>query len=207
MPDEPSLSPPLSIFSIGHSNHSFADFLGLLQKYQIEVLVDIRSQPYSKYTPHFTSTNLKKLIRENGLKYLFMGQELGGRPDGSEYYDPTGRAIYAKVAHSPLFLAGLERLQTGLTRFRVAIMCSEENPTGCHRHLLVSRVLTERGIEVVHIRGNGQSQTELALRAQEQSAKGGLQPSLFGDQDEELTTWKSLRSALPKKPRSSSSES
>ena len=196
---------PLSVFSIGHSNHALPDFLDLLKLQRVEVLVDVRSQPYSKYTGQFNGAELKKAVIEAGLKYLFMGKELGGRPQGDEFYDPTGRVIYAKVARSPLFLAGLDRLQAGLTRYRVALMCAEEDPTGCHRRLLVGRVLTERGVLLDHIRGDGSVQSETAL-AQELAGLG-QQLSLFGDGDEEYTQWKSLRSVSPKKVPPSSSAS
>ncbi len=192
---------PLAVYSIGHSNHSLETFLGLLDTHQIEVLVDVRSRPYSKYTPHFSAAELKTAITKHGLKYLFMGKELGGRPDGPEYYDATNRVIYARVAEADFFEEGVARLEKGLEKFRVAIMCSEENPLGCHRHLLISRVLTGRGIEVQHIRADGSVQNEADLLGQKQTADNG-QLALFAD--EEVTAWKSIRSVSPKKPPPSS---
>jgi uncharacterized protein (DUF488 family) len=74
----------VTIFSIGHSNQSVEAFLSLLQQHEIQVLVDVRSSPYSKYVPHFNSTPLAATLKRTGIKYMFMGQELGGRPDGEE---------------------------------------------------------------------------------------------------------------------------
>lgn len=204
MDDQTQPDSPLSVYTIGHSNQALETFLGLLDLHQIEVLVDVRSQPYSKYTPHFSAAELKAAILGHGLKYLFLGKELGGRPAGPEFYDAKGRANYGLVAHSPLFLEGLERLQKGLGKYRVALMCSEENPQNCHRHLLISRVLAERGIKIVHIRGDGSLQPEQALSRQKQSGEAG-QMALFSD--EEVSAWKSTRSVSPKKPRPSSSKS
>ena len=72
------------------------------------------------------------------------------------------------------FRAGLERLLTGAASYRVAIMCSEEDPARCHRRLLVTRALVERGVEVRHIRGNGQVVAEADL------GRGAGQDALFG---------------------------
>src|SRR5215469_13535814 len=95
---------PLTIFSIGHSNQSIEAFLALLQQHQIQVLVDVRSSPYSKYVPQFNSTPLADAVRQVGVKYMFMGRELGGRPDGNEFYDADGHVLYNRVAEASLFL-------------------------------------------------------------------------------------------------------
>jgi uncharacterized protein (DUF488 family) len=197
--DHPGPS-PLFVFTIGHSNHSLETFLELLDHHQIEVLVDVRSQPYSKYTPHFNAKELKATIIQRGLKYLFLGKELGGRPEGDQFYDAKGKVDYGLVAQSPLFLEGLERLKKGLEKFRVAIMCSEENPLHCHRHLLISRVLDEQGVTVNHISGDGSLQSEVELVKQ---TEGDEPARLFPV--EEFTEWKSIRSVSPKKPPPNSS--
>jgi uncharacterized protein (DUF488 family) len=189
----------LQIFTIGHSNHQLEIFLDLLDRHGIEVLVDIRSIPYSKFAPQYDKANLKENITGAGLKFLFMGKELGGRPDGQEFYDAAGRANYAKIAQSDLFKEGISRLETGMKQYRVVIMCSEENPEHCHRHLLIARVLLEKGIAVKHIRLDGRLQDDAEL---EQSKDG--QMSLFDLG--EVTAWKSIQSVLPKKPPNNSSK-
>ncbi len=188
------------IFTIGHSNQSIESFIALLKTFEIEVLVDVRSYPYSKFAPQFDKHALKTAITTAGLKYLFLGEELGGRPAETEFYDANGRVLYSAVAESPIFLAGIMRLETGTQKYRVAIMCSEENPIGCHRHLLVARVLTKRGIAVEHIRGDGTYQREADLNYD--GAKKGQQ-TLFETQ--ELIEWKSIQSVLHKRPQQSSS--
>ena len=118
-----------------------SSFLALLAMHGVEVVVDVRSAPYSRYAPQFDKRALDAAVVGAGMRYLYLGKELGGRPDGAEFYDPDGRAIYSRVEVSPLFLGGIERLMTGIQRYRVAIVCSEENPAGCHRHLLVGHAL------------------------------------------------------------------
>jgi uncharacterized protein (DUF488 family) len=152
-----------NIFTIGHSNHSFDSFVNLLKKYNIEILVDIRSNPYSKFSPQFDITNIKKEIKASRIKYLYLGKELGGKPKGKEFYDLDGKINYAHLAESHTFREGLKRLERGLHKYRIAIMCSEENPVSCHRTLLVGRVLIENGFVLSHIRGNGEVETQEEL--------------------------------------------
>ncbi|HMO92401.1 MAG TPA: DUF488 domain-containing protein [Pirellulaceae bacterium] len=169
-------------------------FLELLRQHEIEVLADVRSQPFSRFTPHFNREILKTVIQSAGMTNLFLGDQLGGRPEGAEFFDAAGHVLYYRVAKSPNFLAGIERLKKGAKQYRVAMMCSEEDPSVCHRFLLVSRVLTEHGVEVQHIRGDGETQTEKAVCAiSKDNRQQGL---LFADMEDE--TWKSLRSVLPK---------
>ncbi|MGI8587071.1 MAG: DUF488 domain-containing protein [Chloroflexia bacterium] len=197
--------PEKQIFTIGHSNHALEDFLQLVALHQIEVLADVRSAPYSKYTTQFNAPALKEAVLAAGLRYVYLGAELGGRPKGPEFYDAEGHALYSLVAESPLFLSGIERLETGIAEYRVAVMCSEEDPSGCHRHLLVGRVLARRGITVLHIRGDGRVQTDADLAAEAAARDPHAdQPTLFDL--EEATPWRSIRSVLPKSQPPTSSE-
>lgn len=190
-----SESPP-HLFTVGHSNHAMESFIDLLKQHDIHVLADTRSSPYSRYVTHFNKEELHRAMTEAGIKYLFLGKELGGRPNGEEFYDEEGRVLYYRLAESPLFLEGIERLEKGIRQYRVALMCSEEDPTVCHRHRLVARVMVERGVQVSHIRGDGAIETVTIIPARTE------QRSLF-DLPEE-NNWKSLRPVSPK--RSSKAE-
>jgi uncharacterized protein (DUF488 family) len=79
-----------------------------------------------------------------------------------------------KIADSPDFRSGLERLLNWIERFRVALMCSEENPMNCHRRLLVGRVLSNAGGEVLHIRADGSIQTEEQILDGQYKRSGGV---------------------------------
>jgi uncharacterized protein (DUF488 family) len=187
------------LYTIGHSNQTLDAFIELLKTHAIEVVTDTRSSPYSKFVSQFNRQELEQALKDAGIKYLFMGQELGGRPNDESYYDDDGRVLYYRVARDPVFLKGVERLEAGMQKYRVALMCSEEDPAVCHRHLLIARVLAERGVSILHIRGDGSVQTEADVRGEEQGF-------LF-DVPEEDITWKSLRSVSRKKPQPSSSAS
>ena len=202
-------SQAVTIYSIGHSNQPIQAFLELLNKHGIQVLVDVRSHPYSRYVPHFNSPELANAVGQAKISYLFMGKELGGRPDGEEFYDAEDHVIYSSVAESPLFLKGIERLEEIGKASRVAIMCSEEDPAACHRHLLVGRVLAERGINLLHIRGDGCIQTgeELASLAEAPLYEHSLWSEQWPDSnDRGSREWRSIRSVSRRKPRPNSSD-
>lgn len=146
--------------AIGHSNHSAERFQGLLGDHGIEVLVDVRSWPHSRYVEWVDRTRIPEVVRAVGARYLFLGKELGGRPDGPEFYDPAGHVLYGRLAQSAHFRGGIERLRRGAERYRIAIMCSEEDPSACHRRLLVAKVLLDEGLSIGHIRGDGRCEME-----------------------------------------------
>ena len=190
------------IYSIGHSNHPIEKFLHLLEQHRIEVLVDVRSTPASRFAPQFGHARLRTALVEAGRDYVFLGKELGGRPDGEEYYDEDGRVLYGRRAEAPDFVAGIERLVAlsgasgasgASARRRVAMLCAEENPESCHRRLLVTRMLARRGIAVDHIRGDGRLQADAELAPME-DAQGGL----FDDTGD---AWRSKHPVKPSKPR------
>jgi len=182
-----------TLWSVGHSNHSIERFVELVRDGRIDVLVDVRTSPYSAYATHFAREALAAVLPRHGVKYLFLGKELGGRPTGSRYYDADGHVLYGKVAESELFRSGIDRLDQGIEKYRCAIMCSEENPCVCHRHLLVSRVMKERGVEVRHIRGDGRSEAFSQAERESKELEGRTE-TLFGE--EARHPWRSLRSVL-----------
>lgn len=190
----------LVIYTVGHSNVSQEAFIALLEQHGIEVLVDVRSAPYSKYVPHFNGDALKQAVVRAGVKYLYLGGELGGRPREREFYDTKGHVRYDLIAESPEFREGIERLLRGIQEHRVAIMCNEEDPHECHRRLLVGRVLTARGVAVRHIRGDGCVQAEADLaEAERKEAPADVQQE-FGFVTKEKPEWKSTRSVSQARP-------
>ncbi len=189
------------VLTIGHSNHSLEHFLNLLKVHSIEIVADTRSYPYSDYAPHFDREPLKQKLKEARLRYVDLGKELGGRPKGAEFYDTKGRVFYDRVAATPTFQEGLSRLEQGIYKYTVVILCSEENPAACHRKLLIGKVLTEHNFPVEHIRGDGRIQTDAEVSAS--TAPSNIQPELFAEA--KARPWKSIPSVLRKKRQSNSS--
>ena len=161
----PDVTPGL--FSIGHSNLALDDFLGLLQQHAIQAVADVRTVPRSRYVPHFNAGRLRDALARCDVSYLPFGRELGGRPEGTGFYDAQGHVRYDRLAASPAFQEGIGRVLARAQTQRVALLCSEEDPARCHRHLLIGRVLGNRGVAVSHIRRDGRIETESDLAARD----------------------------------------
>lgn len=149
-------SPP-DILTIGHSTHSWDQFLALLRGAKVTAVVDVRSAPYSRRAPQFSRDALLAGLREAGIAYVHLGKELGGRPaDRTLFCD--GVVDYERVAATADFAQGLDRVMAGAGRYRIALMCAERDPLDCHRCLLVSRRLRERGASISHVLADGRIQ-------------------------------------------------
>ena len=143
-----------AVLTIGHSNHALEVFVALLRTHGVTTLADVRSAPYSRFNPHFKRKALDSALEARGIAYLFLGRALGGRPDDPSCYE-KGRVRYDRVARSPLFHEGIERLVRDAKDERIALMCAEKEPLDCHRTLLVGRSLEAQGVAVAHILADG----------------------------------------------------
>lgn len=152
----------IEVFTVGHSTHSWERFVALLRSANVTAIADVRTSPYSRLYPHFNRDDLREELRLDGISYVFLGKELGGRPSERRFYC-EGVADYEKMAQASEFSKGLDRVIEGAKKYRVALMCSERDPLDCHRCLLVSRALAQRGVRVSHILDNGNvvSHTEI----------------------------------------------
>lgn len=183
------------IYTVGHSNVTMEDFLQLLARHSIQVVVDVRSSPYSRYATHFSQAPLKKALREHGLYYLFMGDAIGGVPQSSQFYDTEGHVLYGKIVATEAFQSAIKRLLDGITNYHVTLMCGEEPPEGCHRHHMIAKVLRERGVRVLHIRGDGslEDDEDVARRNRLGTKDNPNQHTLFGSAPTEVEEWRSAR--------------
>ena len=154
----------IPIYTIGHGNRTLEEFISLLQRYDIAFVIDVRSQPHSRYTPHFSRDALAISLQQQQIRYIFMGDALGGRPEDEQCY-VNGKPEYAIIKTKPFFLQGIERLRTAWEKqLRVALLCSEAKPQQCHRSKLIGNtLLVEQGITVAHIdeRGLCKEQSEI----------------------------------------------
>lgn len=192
-----------TVYTIGHSAHSYEEFASLLAAHHIQVVVDTRSAPYSRFAPQFDREIIQKSLARSGVKYLFLGSELGGRPKNPAYYDAQGHVLYSLITKDAAFTSGIERLERGIAEFRVALMCGEEDPAHCHRRLLVGRVLAEHGHQMLHIRGDARLETDAEIAAESGKSLVNAQPALFAELDEDQ--WRSTASVSPKRAPASSS--
>ena len=153
-----------TVYTIGHSNHPPETFVRLLTEAKIEVLVDVRSNPGSSWVSYANPHDLERILKTTSIQYLYLGDVLGGRSSDSDCYNPqTGKANYQAMQNKDSFQRGLNRLLEGLEKYRICIMCAEEDPSSCHRNLLVGEGLRREGVQILHIRGTGQIQTDEEL--------------------------------------------
>ena len=147
------------IFTIGHSNHSWESFSPLLDRHEIELLVDVRSNPVSRFAPFANHRTLPGLLESVGKEYEFMGGPLGGKPNSSAMYDDKGKPDYHKMRSLDEFQEAIEILAGMASRRQTVILCSEEDPSLCHRRLLLGPSLEAAGCDLLHIRGDGDLQS------------------------------------------------
>jgi len=175
-----------SVFTIGHSTHSAEVFLALLRQHQVEAVADVRSAPFSRFNPQFNRDILEQFLKGNGIRYVFLGKELGARSEDRSCY-VLGRVQYGRLAKTPLFQSGLERVLQGATRYRVALMCAEKEPLECHRTLLVAKALVARGLPVLHIHADGHLETHEAAMERLLAVTGLPKEDLFRSKEELLS--------------------
>jgi uncharacterized protein (DUF488 family) len=178
------LDPPpgAQLYTVGHSNHPIEHFLALLRRHGVETVADVRSRPYSRFVPHFGKERLARFLEGAGIGYLFLGRELGGKPQRD---DPAhARLDYQARIGEPSFQRGIRSLLDALAEQRVALMCRERDPLDCHRLHLICRHLRPIELDVRHILPDGDVEVEQATerRLLERTAKSQL--GLFDDPDQ-----------------------
>jgi uncharacterized protein (DUF488 family) len=170
------------MLTVGHSNHDWPRLLDLLQNAGVTAVADVRSQPFSQRHPQYNRPELQQGLERDGIAYAFLGEELGGRPQSPLVYDGAGRVDYERVRLTPLFRRGLDRLAAALDEYRVALLCAEEDPLDCHRGLMITPALVERGITPAHLRGDGTVETTQQMEDRLLAATGvgiGILDGLF----------------------------
>ncbi len=145
----------MSLFSIGHSNIETEKFLALLVQYNIEILVDVRSAPYSRYNPQFNRETLQRSVLASGLEYLYLGDKIGGMPKAPQLLTPERQVDFERIEAAGFYQTGIAQLQELATQNRAAFMCAEADFRHCHRYKLITRTLVKRGFIVTHILHSG----------------------------------------------------
>ena len=168
----------IPIYTIGYGSRSIEEFIEVLHQHEIVYLIDVRSAPYSRYKPEFSKAQLANALEQHGIRYVFMGDTLGGRPDDETCY-VNGKLDYEKVKEREYYQHGIERLHTAfLQQQSVVLMCSEGKPEACHRCKLIAATLITQDIPVIHIDENDEQVTQAKVI---ERLTGG-QLSMFGEE-------------------------
>ena len=172
----------MNLCTIGHTNHNIKTFIEFLQKHNVTALADVRSRPYTRYLPDYCQAQLKDHLEVNKIRYVFLGQELGARPEDKSCY-VEGKAIYEKIAATDLFADGIRRILKGIkSRHKIALMCAEKDPITCHRAILICPQLKEYELDIQHIKPDGSLESHAELEDRlliKHGFKGVIQTSLF----------------------------
>lgn len=147
-----------TIYTIGHSNREWDEFIEMLQSFDIQCLVDIRHYPHSRKFPYFNTENFAEKLPGLGIEYTHM-VELGGRrnvqPDSKNTrWRNASFQGYADYMETPEFKKAAAKLEAIAVQKKTAYMCSEAVWWRCHRSM-VSDYLKAKGWEVLHIMSVG----------------------------------------------------
>ena len=167
----------IPIYTIGYGSRSIAELIEVLHQHEIAYLIDVRSAPYSRYKPEFSKAPLANELEQHGIRYVFMGDTLGGRPDDETCY-VNGKIDYEKVKAMEFYQHGIQRLHSAFSQQQsIALMCSEGKPEDCHRCKLIGATLITQNIPVIHIDENDKHLTQEQII---ERLTGG-QLSMFGE--------------------------
>lgn len=170
------------LYTIGHSQHNIEYFIYMLQKYQVNYVLDVRSTPYSQFAVSYNRENIKAVLKNKNIEYSFMGNFFGARPDDLRLYTKEGYLDFDKTRKSAKFQSGVENVIKGIqSENHIVLMCTEKDPIECHRAIMVARTFFEKGINVQHILADStlQSHNELNQRLVDLYFPDRYQISLF----------------------------
>jgi uncharacterized protein (DUF488 family) len=129
----------MRIYTLGTSNRKDYEYTKLLNKYNIQIIFDVRRFPVSQF-PHFSRENLQKLCMSQKAEYIYLGNDLGGYRDGG----------YKEYIQSEEFKRGVNIIRNTAEKRVSCILCAERFPMHCHRRF-ISDELAKAGFEVIHI--------------------------------------------------------
>lgn len=113
------------LYTIGHSNVLFEQFLSTLKKYNIDILCDIRIMPFSSYVPHFNKDSLAVNLKKEGITYVHK-TELGSTN------------IYPLIEPTFVVLEILEKINNVSKEKNVVLMSDGWDYKNCHRTILAN---------------------------------------------------------------------
>jgi len=161
------------IYSIGHGGLTGVALNEHLRRAGVQFLIDVRSVPYSRHQPEFGRELLQHSL-DSTVKYVFMGALLGGRPDDDSCYT-NGRVDYTKTRTKDFFKRGIDRLRSAHEQgFAICMLCSEAQPSQCHRAKMIGQTLADEGIEVLHILPDGRIRSQPDVMRELTGGQGAL---------------------------------
>lgn len=153
-----------TIYTIGYSGFNIDAFINTLKRYCVNVLVDVRSNPYSAHYPEYNKEHLERILRINGIFYRNYSKEFGAQQKELTFFSPEGFLDFEAFVKSDVFCEGINKLEKGMQQdYTFALMCAEKNPVNCHRSIMISRVFHEAGHTVIHLLPDNKTVTQHEL--------------------------------------------
>ena len=139
------------LYTIGYSGFKIDNFINTLKEHNINIVIDVRSVPYSQYNVDYNKEYLEKILQYNNIYYRNYATEFGARQENKIYY-PNGYLDFELFAKSKQFQTGIQKLEKTMQKnYKFILMCSEKDPIRCHRTILVSRAFYNLGYQVIHL--------------------------------------------------------
>lgn len=152
------------LFSIGYSGFpNINDFIETLKASQIQILIDVRSHPYSSYFVDYDKEKLSDILKRNRIYYCNYARQFGARQEDRSFYK-GGRLDFELFSKSEQFLEGVSAVVK--SNANIVFMCSEKHPANCHRAILVTRAFSDLGYPIIHLKPNGESLTQKDIEAE-----------------------------------------
>lgn len=176
-----------TLYTIGYATKAIDVFIKQLQRYRVNAVADVRSVPYSSAFFDYHQEPLRRRLEQAGIRYVYLGDELGPRSRDDGHYDECGQVQFDRLMQAPLFRQGIERVSQGLEKgFTIALMCAEKDPATCHRSLLIAYYLQRQPHwSVQHIRHQGDLESQAALETRLREIHGAGD-DLFASAEEQL---------------------
>jgi uncharacterized protein (DUF488 family) len=144
------------LYTIGYTSFSLLQAVCIIKAHGINVIIDVRSTPYSKQYSDYNKENIEKHLTNNKIFYRSYAKEFGARQTEQRYFTNEGFLDFELYTNSLCFLSGYKKIQNSIARgYNVALMCSEKDPAHCHRSIMISRRFFNGGFNVKHILADG----------------------------------------------------
>ena len=168
------------LFTIGYSGYpNVEDFINELKQYGIQILIDVRSSPFSAYYENYNKDRLSHSLKQHGIFYFNYAKQFGARQEDLHFYK-CGRLDFELFAQSPQFLEGIHSVEK--SKASITLMCAEKHPSECHRAILISRAFCDRGHWVKHITPDGMlTQGDIEMELLNKYFPNRNQESLFSE--------------------------
>lgn len=140
------------IYTIGYTGFSAYEFINVLRDREINVVIDVRSTPYSERYPDYNKENLERVLKSNQIYYRNYIKEFGARQDNRNFYSSEGYLDFEVFSKSEQFLSGVEKIENSVAKgYKIVLLCAEKKPIQCHRTILVARAFHKLGYKVIHL--------------------------------------------------------